>query len=106
MFARNQRYSFKNGAPKKIYSSPLFVIRYDRNEEQKLECAVVVGKKVDKRAVVRNKLKRQVVSLIKELILPETPVKLVIFAKKPLNGVSNEEKREELLKTLKTIQII
>jgi len=61
MFSRQERLNrhefttyFKEG---KRYSLPLMQVIYTPSE--KLKVAVVVGKKVSKQAVVRNKLRRQ-----------------------------------------------
>ncbi len=61
MFPKSYRYSFRKGLPKKTLSTTFFVIKYDNSQDDSMHCAVVVGKKVDKRAVVRNKIKRQIV---------------------------------------------
>jgi ribonuclease P protein component len=106
MFAKSHRFSFKKGAPRRIYQTPLFVIRYDKNNDKKLHCAVVVGKKVDKRAVVRNTIKRQLNITIKELLSLDTEYNIVIFAKKLILSASKEERYEELKKSFKSINII
>ena len=106
MFAQRNRFSFKKGAPRKVFSTPLFILRYDIKEENRLECAVVVGKKVDKRAVVRNKVKRQLVKQIKEMVELVSPFKLVIIAKKQILDASTEERYEELLKAFQKTNIL
>jgi ribonuclease P protein component len=106
MFAKSYRFTFKKGAPRRIYSTPHFVIRYDTNSEKGLRCAVVVGKKVDKRAVIRNTIKRQLIVIIKELLSPNTEYNIVIFAKKQLSEIEKEQKYKELEKAFKAIHII
>lgn len=105
MFAKSHRFSFKKGIPKRIYQTPMLVIRYDKNEQSRFECAVVVGKKVDKRAVVRNKIKRQLVSIIKE-ILGDEPYTIIVYAKKHIYDTSFETKRDELIQSFKAIKIL
>lgn len=106
MFAKSHRFSFKKGAPRRIYSTPLFVVRYDDNEKNGLHAAVVVGKKVDKKAVGRNRIKRQLAMTIEGLIPKDTNVDIVLFAKKQIETVEKEKIREELLKVFKQIKII
>lgn len=105
MFARSHRFSFKKGAPRNVYQTPFFVIRYDHKNEGSFECAVVVGKKVDKRAVVRNKIKRQMVVCIKELVPATTASRFVIYAKKSILETTIEAKKEELKKAFEIIKI-
>lgn len=106
MLPKSHRFSFKKGAPKRIYPTSLFVIRYNNKEENGLKLAVVVGKKVDKKAVVRNKIKRRIISILKELIPVDTNVDMVIFAKKGILDKQNEEIAKELKSALIKTQII
>lgn len=105
MFARANRFSFKNGMPKHFTSARFFTVRYDSNTND-LKCGVVVGKKVDKRAVVRNRLKRRLVALIKEFVPAEKQVRLVVIAKPALKDADTEAIKDELLKTLTSIHIL
>ncbi len=89
MFSKKQRYSFKKGLPGKVISSPNFTLRYDKNDGEGLKTAVVVSKKVDKRAVVRNKLKRKVVELLKLDKLEDNNLNLVFYMKK--SALDNED---------------
>lgn len=106
MFAKSHRFSFKKGAPRSYFQTPLFVVRYDKNSTGSLKCAVVVGKKVDKRAVVRNKIKRQLLEIIRETLSVETKATIAVYAKKPIMEVALEEKKSELQKALRTIGIL
>ena len=106
MLSKAHRFSFKKGAPRRIFSSPMFVIRYDTNVNKGLHAAVVVGKKVDKKAVVRNKIKRKTLLILQELVLTESNFDIVLFAKKPIGLNSNEEIRGELQLALKKSKII
>ncbi len=58
MFKKSQRFSFKKGIPKEKIISPLFVFRYQKSDNPKF--GVIAGKKVSKKAVLRNKAKRMV----------------------------------------------
>lgn len=103
MFARVNRFSFKNGVPGKILQSPFFVVRFDNNTSDNFECAVIVGKKVDKRAVVRNRIKRQVVAILQELVPTTSLVRMILYAKKGIISASPEEIREEIKKALEKV---
>jgi len=81
-------------------------MRYDRNSEAGLRCGVVVGKKVDKRAVVRNRFKRQLVAFVKELLGQDKKYNLVIIAKKQIKDVEHDQVKEELKKAFLTIHIL
>lgn len=106
MFAKKQRYSFKNGIPRKVFGTPYFVIRYEVNDNAMFQCAVVVGKKVDKKAVGRNKIKRIIVKNIKDLKLQNTGANLILYARNKITELTEEKIREELQKAFKTISII
>src|SRR5476649_2893933 len=45
---------------KNIYTSPFFVLRFTKNDSSFSRFGFVVSKKIDKRATIRNRVKRQV----------------------------------------------
>ncbi len=106
MFAQSHRFSFKKGVPRNFYQTRLFVIRYEKNAEGIFKCAVVVGKKVDKRAVIRNKVKRQLVEILREMIVIDTKLTIAVYAKKPILEAELDERKTELKKALTTIGIL
>ncbi len=106
MLPRKHRFSFKRGVPRRIYSTPFFVIRYDGSDGYGLHVAVVVGKKVDKRAVFRNRYKRQIVEATKTLLRKEQNINVVIFAKKQIVQVQREDLYEELKKAFQNIHLL
>ena len=106
MFAQKNRFSFRKGVPKKTFSNSFLFLRYEENTAPSLECAVVVGKKVDTRAVARNSVKRMLVSIIKELIKEDAQYRLVFYAKKSILAMSREEVKEQLRSTLNSSGII
>lgn len=98
MFSKDKRFSYKAGAPSNYINSHCFSLRYKKNNEG-LHCAVVVGKKVDKKAVVRHTLKRRFLHALKELLHDkEVSYDLVFF----LNRKSIEKKFEELQDEIKS----
>lgn len=71
-----------------------------------LRCSVVVGKKVDKKAVIRNKVKRMLVSRIKELLPETTPYDMVIYARRGAAELSAEQIGEETKNALNAVRIL
>lgn len=104
MLAKEHRFSFKNGAPKGFFQTPFFVIRHDNNAKKDSELAVVVGKKVDKRATVRNRIKRSLVSEIKDFILGTEKLRIVVYAKKSVNEENLKTVKEDLLEAFKKLK--
>lgn len=47
------------------YSSKFFICRYQKNREQFLRFCVIISKKIDKSAVKRNRLRRQIYEAIR-----------------------------------------
>lgn len=103
MFARENRYSFKRGIPKNVYRAPFFVLRFQKNNDT-LHCAVITGKKIDKRAVVRNRLRRQFTQNLKNEIGDKTvSYDLVFYLRKDILGLENKIMQAEIKKTLETL---
>lgn len=89
MFSKKNRYSFKGKLPGNVFHSQSFTVRYQENNKG-LAVAVVVSKKVDKRAVIRNKIKRRLIDIVAKEIKTDTPASLVFYVKKQaLNESSN-----------------
>lgn len=65
-----------------------------------LKVAVVVGKKVDKRATVRNKVKRNIVNILKDNLDIKTKNSIIVFAKKQIQNLNDESLRDEIKKSL------
>jgi ribonuclease P protein component len=69
----------------KLFTSPLFNIRISDNKENKTRFAFIVSKKIDKRAVIRNRTKRVLRSAVEEIIEKlKTGKDIVIISKKAL----------------------
>mgnify|MGYP003579598598 CR=1 FL=1 len=97
MLARENRFSFKNKLPNKTFASTFFNIRYDKNEEG-LRVAVVVSKKVDKRATVRNRVKRVILESVQKELDLKKPLTLVFYAK--AQAASSESLNKEVSQAL------
>ena len=52
----------------RLFTSPFFNLRVSDNQEEKIRFAFIVSKKIDKRAVIRNKTKRILRSLVEATI--------------------------------------
>ncbi|MCB9803073.1 ribonuclease P protein component [Candidatus Nomurabacteria bacterium] len=61
---------------------PQFVIKYQKNKENTPRFAFVISTKVDKRAVVRNRLKRQLREAIREFLPRITGFDVLVIVKK------------------------
>ena len=96
MFSKKQRFSFKTKLPKNTLSFPSFSVRYEKNGEG-LKVAVVVSKKVDRRAVVRNKVKRKILEQVRKSINISEQVTLVFYAKQASVSSNLEQEIEEAL---------
>ncbi|MBI4092187.1 MAG: ribonuclease P protein component [Candidatus Levybacteria bacterium] len=97
MLAKKNRYSFKGPLPKKVLNSQSFSVRYNKNNEG-LRVAVVVSKRIDKRATVRNKIKRKILETVRNNIEMNKPLDLVFYVKK--NILSWETLEKEVEKSL------
>ena len=96
MFAKKNRFSFKGPLPKKVLNFRSFSIRYGRNGDG-LKVAVVVSKRVDKRATVRNKIKRQVLNSIRKKVNMEEPLDIIFYVKKNVPNSNDLEKEIEMV---------
>lgn len=85
-----------------LFSTPLFEIKIKKNKLPFNRFAVVVAKKIDKRATVRNKIKRLVRSILQELYGSMiTGLDLIFIGKKNIlktTSVQIKKNMENLLK--------
>jgi ribonuclease P protein component len=80
----------------KKYPSPLFNVRVSDNKDNKARVGFVVSKKVDKRAVVRNRTKRVLSEAVRGFLTDLGGKDVVIVAKKSLSFKDKEDVRKEL----------
>ena len=98
MFEKKARYSFKKGLPKNIVGSPFFTLRYQENDLEHFRYAVVVSKKIDARAVGRNRLRRRFTAIL-EKENPKKPARdMVFFLKKEILRLDNSQIKTEIQK--------
>lgn len=85
MISRKNRFHGHNSVSKvrgKSIHSENFSIRCASNRKDDFRLAVVVSKKVDKRAVVRNRIRRRVFEVIRTSnLLDNKPVDVVVYVK-------------------------
>ena len=80
---------------------PAFAI-YALPVSSPLHPRIVVGQKVDKRAVVRNRARRRLREILRATPLPR--VGLVVVARKPIVEITYAELRHDLTKLLAQLQ--
>ncbi len=91
----------------KTISSSLFVLKIAEKEKQGARFAIIVGKRVDKRAVFRNKLKRNLSLAIAENIDKiRSDFNFLIIGKKEALGKTAKELAIELERIFKKEKII
>lgn len=105
MIPKNERYSFKNGIPKRSIVTPFFSLRFDTKNTEGLRLGVVVGKRVDKHAVARNKLKRIFSKAVLKAFRDEKIVgSYVFYLKSSLKEIAEDEFDSILVKAIAQIK--
>ena len=93
---------------KNVYS-PLFNLKFIATNEEESKFAIVVSKKVSKKAVVRNKIKRQIREIIR-LELRDKRIKnnfnVVIYTKRLIAEKEYKELEQEIHYILKKARIL
>lgn len=92
MLKKKYRLSDFKKLKSKTINSPLFTLRYLESGEKVSKFAFVISKKIDKRAVVRNKIKRQISKALEGILEKITRGYTFIFiVKKEILTKSQEE---------------
>ena len=105
MIPRLNRLSSARLIASKIVPSSNFSLRYVKNTLSYNRFAFVVGKKIDKRAVVRNKLKRVLRELIFKHSLRFSGVDMVIIVKNNFTEAPSLEIEKEVIKALSAMHL-
>ncbi len=82
----------------KISHSPVFIKKAKKVDSwNEYAVSVVIPKKVTRRAVMRNRIKRRIYGMIREF-LPELPLpeRIILILKKDPQKLSNKALRDEL----------
>lgn len=105
MFEKEKRFSFKQGLPRKVISTPYFSLRYGPKKSDLGTNAVVVSKKVSKKAVVRNKIKRKILAILKEnLGEKQDEVDLVIYVRPLPESLEDSVLEKSLIESIEKIK--
>lgn len=90
----------------KVYKTPLFLIRCQKNNLETSRFGFVVSKRIDKRATQRNRLKRVFRSLLEVQLATISSGNDILFILSPTSLVSNRNiLQEELQKALQTLHL-
>lgn len=98
MFEKEKRFSFKQGLPKKVISTPYFSLRFGLTKSDTGTVAVVVSKKVSKKAVIRNKIKRKFISVLKENLKEKQELYDIVIYVRPTPENVQDNIIEKLIK--------
>lgn len=94
--------SLNNFVGSKRRSGPLFnLVVKERSNEKRF--AFVVGIKISKKAVERNKIKRRLSQVVQMLLPKIKPGDYIIYAKKEILGKEREDLKNELEKFFNSI---
>jgi ribonuclease P protein component len=86
----------------KIYNSPLFGMVYSFDETKEIKFGFVISKKISKKAVDRNKIKRRISEvLVIKMDKFKMGTKIIFLAKKSLLKAKIEEIEKEIDKFIK-----
>jgi len=103
MLKKQQRFSFRKGAPKHKLITPLFVLKFQKSEHPTF--AVVVSKSVSKKATQRNKIKRMFILQLQEALKTnQLQFDLVFFLRRNFQDYTKSSIMNELLFTVSKIQ--
>lgn len=94
-----------NGA--KTITSFFFTLRFWENRESLSKFAFIISKKIDKKAVIRNKIKRSLARVLEEILTEIKPgYNFVFIVKKEILGKSQEEVAENVKEVFKTNNLL
>lgn len=90
----------------KSVPTPYFVLKYKKEEAGVAKFGFIVSKKIDKRAVVRNKIKRVLQEAVRENLERIYPYTFLIIAKKEIINESFEKIENTMSEVLKKEKLI
>jgi ribonuclease P protein component len=107
MFSRQYRLPSSQSSFEKVIRSPYFTLKVARNSLPHNRYGFIVSKRVNKLAVARNKIRRQLQQCMLELQLQIiTGNDILIIATPTLLSRSHDEILQELIKTFKKNALI
>jgi len=99
MLKKQYRLSDFKKLKSKTINSPLFTLKYLESGEKVSKFAFIISKKIDKRAVVRNKIKRQLSKSIENILEKiKTGYNFIFIARKEILGKNQKEIETEVEK--------
>jgi ribonuclease P protein component len=79
-------------------------VYFKKSDQKFLRAAIIVPKKIDKRAAIRNKLRRRAGEIIRKIIPQiEKPGDMVILMQKGAEVLKFKELKEKLISVLKNL---
>lgn len=88
----------------KSYGNKYFNIYIKENETNYFRYAISIGKKIGN-AVVRNRRKRQIRSIVDNIVILEQPVDVFIVGKPTINSIDFLEIKNQLVYLLKKLNV-
>ena len=90
---------------KKLFSTNIVNLKYIKNDLGKFRVAISISKKNFKRAVIRNKIRRQIKAIIYKLNKIPESIDLLIYVKQSYKTDQFEKNEKEILKMLKLLYV-
>lgn len=87
---------------KTFYHSPHFTLRLSRSAKG-VKVGVSVSKKISKKAVVRNKIRRRAYSALREIFKEIKPGMYLLIARSGVEKTKGDSLREELVSLFKKV---
>lgn len=81
----------------RVINDRFFSLKYADSKKKSFRFTVVVSSKISKKAVQRNKIRRQVKEIVRGYQANILPVDFLIFAKKNIIGAKYEEIKKEVI---------
>lgn len=108
MLKKENRLPLKNKLISRVaISTEHFIIKIAENNTKSIRSAVIIGKKIDKRAVYRNKMRRQVYESLKDLMGKTSPgVDALFIMKKSILGKTRQALFSEIESVFKKERLL
>lgn len=91
---------------KTSYYSSFYNIHFVKNDMNHIRVAISISKKIAKSAVIRNKARRQIKSILSNWINYEKEIDFLVVLKTNFFNGSFKEKQKQLLELLNKVNII
>lgn len=74
-------------------------MRFEKTD-QPFTVALVASKKIDKRSVIRNQVKRKLFHVLADLLPKESTLSLIFYVRRPILSATPEDLKKELVRAL------